>query len=371
MAETQRALTVLVTAVGGGGHGEQILKALRLARIPLRIIGGDMSSFASGLQRVDRAYLLPPASDPDYLDVLLELCRTEGVRVLFHGSEPELKLFSKHRARLQAAGLFLPINPAEVIDLCMDKVRTCEFLAAHGFTVPPFRKVRTTADALAFPHLPAILKPSVGGGGSANVYLVQEPGEVEVLARQLLTVYDEFIIQAYVGTPDEEYTVGVLSDMDGNLLHSIAVRRYILSSLSNRIKVPNRSKNARLGPVLAVSSGVSQGVVGRFPHVTEPCERMANALGAAGPLNIQCRFAEGQVQVMEINPRFSGTTSLRAMVGFNEPELLIRKHVLGEVIEPRFPYREGTIMRSLEETFIQDPVFPHAKDLLTKVCAAA
>jgi carbamoyl-phosphate synthase large subunit len=357
-------LTVLITGVGGGGHGEQILKALRLAKTPLRIVGGDMSPFAAGLQRVDKAYILPPASDPKYIDVILAVCMAEGVRVLFHGSEPELKVFSRERDRLRAAGLFLPINPPDVIDVCMDKVKTAEFLSAHGFAVPAFRKVRTPADAVSFSHLPAILKPSVGGGGSAHVYLVQEAGEVEVIARQLLTVYDEFIIQAYVGTPDDEYTVGVLSDMDGNLIQSIAVRRYILSALSNRIKVRNRSGNAKLGPVLAVSSGVSQGVIGRFPEVTGPCERIARALGARGPLNIQCRFADGQVQVMEINPRFSGTTSLRAMVGFNEPDVLIRKHVLGEPVEPRFAYREGTIMRGLEETFIQDPHFPTAADLL-------
>jgi carbamoyl-phosphate synthase large subunit len=368
---TQEAVSVLVTGVGGGGHGEQVLKALRLAPTPYRIVGGDMSPFASGLQKVDRAYLLPPASDADYVDVIAELCRKENVRVLIHGSEPELKLFSKHRARLLAEGLFLPINPPEVIDLCMDKVKTCEFLSAHGFAVPPFQKVRTLADARAFPHFPAVIKPSVGGGGSANVYLVQEASEIEVLAKQLLSVYEEFILQAYVGSPNAEYTVGVLSDMDGNLIHSIAVRRYILSSLSNRIKVPNRSGKASLGPLLAISSGVSQGQIGRFPEVAEPCERIARALGARGPLNVQCRLVDGQVYVMEINPRFSGTTSLRAMAGFNEPDILIRKHVLGERIEPRFPYREGIIMRGLEETFIQDPAFPQARDLLSQRTSAA
>src|SRR5438445_4349504 len=123
MGAKRSTLSVLVTGVGGGGHGEQILKALRLAQTPLRIVGGDMSPFSSGLQKTDQAYLLPPASDPDYLDTILELCHKEEIKVVFHGSEPELKVFSKHRARLSAAGLFLPINPPDVIDLCMDKCR--------------------------------------------------------------------------------------------------------------------------------------------------------------------------------------------------------------------------------------------------------
>jgi len=55
-------------------------------------------------------------------------------------------------------------------------------------------------------------------------------------------------------------------------------------------------------------------------------------------VNVQCRLVDGEVVVFEINPRFSGTTSLRAMVGYNEPDVLFRHHVLGEPIEPHFPY---------------------------------
>jgi carbamoyl-phosphate synthase large subunit len=56
--------------------------------------------------------------------------------------------------------------------------------------------------------------------------------------------------------------------------------------------------------------------------------------------------------VFEINPRFSGTTSIRAMVGYNEPDVLIRRHLLGEDVETRFPYGRGLVLRSLTETLI-------------------
>jgi carbamoyl-phosphate synthase large subunit len=176
-------------------------------------------------------------------------------------------------------------------------------------------------------------------------------------------VHRDFVIQEYVGTPDQEYTVGVLIDMDGNLVNSIAVRRYIMSSLGSLVKVPNRTGREDLGPVLAISSGISQGVVGRFPEVTGPCERVALALGARGAFNVQCRLVGGEPCVFEINPRFSGTTSLRAMVGYNEPEVLIRRHVLGEEVETRFHYAEGVIMRGLRERLIPDASFPAASEL--------
>ncbi len=364
-----RSVTAMITGVGGGGHGEQILKALRLAETPYRIVGSDMSAYSSGLAQVDEPCIMPPARDPAYVDSLLGVCRAQRVEVLFHGSEPELRVMSEHRDVFAGAGVFLPLNPVEVIDTCLDKVRTMEALTAAGFAVPPYKAIRTVEEAEAFKHLPAVLKPSVGGGGSANLYLVQDREELAACARQLLKVQSEFIIQAYVGTPEDEYTVGVLLDMDGNLLNSIAIRRYILSALSNRIKTPNRTGRSDLGQVLAISSGVSQGRIGRFPDVTSQCEQIALALGARGSLNIQCRLVDGRVHVFEINPRFSGTTSLRAMVGYNEPDALIRKHVLGETVEPHFAYGEGVIMRSLAESLIAEVDFPDAAELACRPTA--
>ena len=364
MSLAHERVTVMVTGVGGGGHGEQILKALRLAQTRYEIVGGDMSPVSSGLALVDHPYILPPANDSEYLAALLAVCRKHAVRALFHGSEPELRVMSARRDEIRAAGIFLPINPPDVIATCMDKFRTMEALESRGFSVPAYRRVRTVEDAVEFGHLPAVLKPSVGGGGSAHTTIVQTTGELACAATQMLTVFPEFLIQAYVGTVDQEYTVGVLTDMDGVLLNSIAVKRAIMSSLSNSLKTPNRSGDASLGRVLAISSGVSQGEVGPFPEVTGPCEALAVSLGVKGPVNIQCRLVDGKVCVFEINPRFSGTTSLRAMVGFNEPDVLVRRHVLGESIPARFPYRSAVIMRGLAETLVADRTFPDARTLI-------
>jgi carbamoyl-phosphate synthase large subunit len=345
-------ISVMVTGVGGGGHGEQIFKALRLADTAYEITGTDMSRLSAGLVHADHSAVVPPAGDANYVDALLELCREREVRALFHGSEPELKVLSAHRGRFEEAGVLVPLNPAHVIDTCLDKLRTMEELTRLGFSVPGYARIESVADAQRFPVLPAVLKPAVGGGGSAHLYLVQDRNELVACAEQLLRTFPAFVAQEYVGTPESEYTVGVLLDLDGNLINSIAIRRHIMSALSNRIKVANRTSRAELGPTLAVSSGVSQGDIGRFPAVTARCEEMALALGARGAINIQCRLVGDDVFVFEINPRFSGTTSLRALVGYNEPDVLVRRHLLGEEIPQHFLYRSGVILRSLQETFV-------------------
>jgi carbamoyl-phosphate synthase large subunit len=346
-------ITVMVTGVGGGGHGEQILKALKLADTRYTIVGADMSPLSMGLAEVDFPYIVPPATHPDYIKTILKVCKKHNVKVLFHGSEPELKVMSHYRSEIESAGIFLPINPKDVLEICMDKSKTMDFLSNNGFSFPKSVTVKSIEDLSRINFLPAVLKPSIGGGGSANILLAQKKEELDMFGKYLLSLYSEFIVQEYVGSPDCEYTVGVLLSMDGELINSIVVKRAILSSLSNRIKVSNNTGNDKFGKILAISNGVSQGEIGRFEEVARPCEEIAKKMGCKGSVNIQCRFVDGKVYVFEINPRFSGTTSLRAMVGYNEPDVLIRKHVFGEDIKPRFSYKSGNIMRGLKETFIE------------------
>ena len=349
-----KKLKVLVTGVGGGGHGEQILKALKISDgVVYDIVGADMSKFSMGLAKVRNREILPAANHPDYLQQLLELCRKYDVKALFHGSEPELRVMSHNRKVIEDAGIFLPINPASVIDLCMDKNRTAQFLNENGFQTLRFKNVSKVSDIEGVDYFPVVLKPSLGGGGSANVMIAQSKNELEMFTTFLLNEYPEFIVQEYVGTPQNEFTVGVLTDMEGEYINSIAMNRYIMSSLSNRIKVKNRTQNSDLGDMLAISSGVSQGELGRFRQITEPCSKLALKLGATGSINLQCRLWKDKIYVFEINPRFSGTTSSRALVGYNEPDVLIRKHLFDEKIKVDFSYRGGLVLRGLEEVYYQ------------------
>jgi carbamoyl-phosphate synthase large subunit len=343
---------VLITGVGGGGVGEQLVKAIRLAPQPYCIVGADTHYRSAGLCDVDVPVLLPVASSPTYIGAVLAVCSQLGVRGVFPGSEAELKALISARQRLDDAGVVLFANSDDVIATGLNKARTLDFLETHGFRSPRSLIVESVNDLSAVPFLPAILKPNTGGGGSANVFVVQTRRELELFGTYLLEVVPSVLAQEYIGKPDDEYTVGVLSDMDGNLLNSIAVRRNILTAFSNRSRVDNRTGNPVFGTQLVISNGISQGEIGQFPEVTGPCEQMAKALCSRGPLNIQCRFVDGTVQVFEINPRFSGTTSLRALVGFNEPDLLYRRHVEQESIAARFSYQTGYVTRRLGEVLV-------------------
>lgn len=351
--KTLKRINVLITGLGGGAHGMEVLKALRSSDLPYFFVGTDITKASYGLSLVDKQYIVPPAVHADYLGTLLDIVRKNEIHVVIHGSEPELKVLSNNREVFEAEGVFLPINNRAVIDLCMNKFSLTSFLQSKGIRVPATFLISSLGDIEQVGRYPLVCKPHIGGGGSSNVYLIQNSRELHSITEYLLGYLDTFIIQEYVGTPYSEYTVGVLSDAEGKVIDSIAVRRYLLSALSSRMRVPNRTTQADLGTILVISNGISQGEIGRFSNVTGFCEQIAGLLNSTGPLNFQCRVHRGEVYIFEINPRFSGTTNLRAMAGFNEPDLLIRKYVLHEQLrEGRINYKEGTILRALSEQFV-------------------
>jgi carbamoyl-phosphate synthase large subunit len=343
---------VLVTGVGGGGLGHEVLKSLRLAE-GYKLVGVDASNSSFGFGDVDEAYVVPPATDDAYIATLIDLCVRRDVQVVIPGSEPELRTISAHRALFAQRNILPLVNTTDVIATGLDKDATMTFLDQNGFARPRSLMIEDVHSLPVNFPLPAIVKPASGGGGSSDTFVVQEQDELDFVCRYLVRQKRRVLVQEYVGTPTEEYTVGVLHNLSGEFVGSIAVRRDIMSGLSNRIKVRNRTARTDLGPMLVVSSGISQGEVGDFSAVRAVCERIAAALGSCGPLNIQCRVADGQVYPFEINPRFSGTTYLRALAGYNEPDLLIRHHLLGQPVPP-IHFRSGRIIRGLVERRVAD-----------------
>jgi carbamoyl-phosphate synthase large subunit len=343
---------VLITAIGGSGYGGQILKALRLStKRRFLLIGADASESCSLFGEVDHAVQLPLALEPSYLDALFRICAQFQIRAVFPGCESELKVMAAASQEFAARGILLMAAEKAFIELCLDKEQANQRLAQLGYAPPRYLKVSDREALALVDWYPVVVKPSIGAGGSANCFIAQNRRELMALCDYLglENIAGSFLIQEYVGTPEEEYTVGVLHDLDGNYINSIAVRRLMSGQLNIRSSVSNRSGMDHLGPRLVISSGVSQGHVGRFETVTSQCRDIANALGARGAVNIQCRLVDGVVRVFEINPRFSGTTSIRAMVGYNEPEVLLCQHLMGEVIAVDFPYEEGVVLRGLRE----------------------
>lgn len=352
--------SVLVTATSGTNVGTQILEALLHFPERYRLVATDTNEPFFGAFKASAAYVLPPAKSPDYLAALLDVCNREAVEVIIPGSEAELAFLSQNRQVLQDASLNLLVNNRKVIDTCLNKLATCQFLAENGFGFAPFELVDTNADPsqeaarlLNGLSLPLVTKPYMNAGGSKGMQLVQEAQELVTVLKLVQGSKAKLMAQEYVGSADEEYTLGVLSDDQGRAFSSFALKRLINSTFTRMVHVPNRDKSRIKTDYLTISTGVSQGWVDDFPEMRRFAENLANALGSTGPLNIQCRRTDQGIVTFEINPRFSGTTSIRAICGHNDPDLMIRGRLDGQWSPPH-AYAKGLVLRGLENLFVSD-----------------
>ncbi len=130
-------------------------------------------------------------------------------------------------------------------------------------------------------------------------------------------------LQEYVGSVESEYTVGVMVSQSGEIIDSIVIHRRLTGMSLGLTRKIN-------GKLFGLSTGYSQGTIIKHPVIQRTCEELALKIGARGPLNIQLRLAGETPVIFEVHPRFSGTSSIRAMAGFNEPDILIRNFVFGE-----------------------------------------
>ena len=346
-------INVLVTGVGGGSIGEQVCKSLLNGLHNYKIIATNTTTEATRIIASDAAEVLPLASSGDYMDQLLKIIHAYNVRFLIPGSEPELIKISKKLKIFTDQNIKVLINAPEIISICVDKQRTFKFLSKNGFHIPKTTILNSDNlnENIEF-SFPCIVKPSLGGGGSASTFLAQDLEELMFFVKYLVKYGHVPLLQEYIPDAENEYTVGVLHSPFGDLLGTVVLRRQILSGLSNRLKVKNCTGKNEMGSTLAVSSGISQGEIVEFEPVQKTAEAIAQKLQSVGPLNIQGRWNGSEFVPFEINPRFSGTTPMRSLAGFNEPELMINAWLGINEDKNHSQIRLGTCIRGLKEYFI-------------------
>jgi carbamoyl-phosphate synthase large subunit len=330
--------TVMVAGIGGASLGSEILKALALAR-RYRVFGCDISRTAYGLyeEGFTKTYFV---DRQDYVPSVIAACHDAGARLLIPGGEAPMVLLGAQARALSDAGLQLVCNNPDVIATCSNKAENFRVLNSLGIAIPHTSIIDGEA-SIESVGIPCVVKPATGTGGSAMVFFATDVSEALIYADYIRRMGGTPIAQEYISEDGGEYTVGVLSLPDGSVAGSIALRR----ALDAKLSVMMRCRGG------VISSGYSQGYIDDFPEIRHQCELIARALGSTGPLNIQGRLRGSLFVPFEINPRFSASTHLRALAGFNELDIYLQALLTGEA--PGLPkIRKGWYLRSLTEKFV-------------------
>lgn len=328
----------MIAGIGGASLGTEILKCLRLAG-KYEIYGCDVSPTAYGLYEkgFTQTYRV---SRENYVSNVLDACRRAGSKWLIPGGEQPNALLGETTELLSREGIRVVTNNAAIVGLFSDKEATFNKLSACGIPIPKTTELTNTDDVNAV-GLPCIVKPATGSGGSASVFFAVSTEEALIYADFIRRNGSVPIAQEYVSDEEGEFTIGVLSLPDGRVVGSIALRRVLDAKLS----VAYRGRGG------IVSSGYSQGYIDEFPNLCFQAERIATAIQSRGPINIQGRVRNGVLMPFEINPRFSASTYLRALAGFNEIDMFLSYLISGELPMPKL-IKPGWYLRSLTENFV-------------------
>jgi len=308
--------SILITGVGGG-VGQSVLKALKDG--PYGIVGIDAEPLAAGLHAVPKAYTGLYASDPRYIDRLLEVCRLEQCGLIFPGHDAELMPLSEQAARLREAGVVAVVSSPEVVRTCDDKIATNTFLKANGFSVP---RTWQLSEVASFPG-PVVLKPQRGGARSRGTYMASTAREFDIYC-QLIDPAN-CVVQEYI--EGDEYTCGSVT-LDGRCTGVIVMRRTLRDGDTHKAFVE------------------------REPRIEATVHAIVTRLQPFGACNVQLRVRNGEPYVFEINSRCSGTTGARALAGFNEPLMIAGRLLDG--LPPVHTIREMTVLRHWKELAVEN-----------------
>jgi carbamoyl-phosphate synthase large subunit len=320
--------------------------ALRELGIETIMVNCNPETVSTDYDTSDRLYF-----EPLTLEDVLAICHEEsqrgellGVIVQFGGQTP-LRL----SVPLERAGIRLLGTPADAIDRAEDRERFDALLAKLGLMRPKAGVARSIEEARSIVRdigYPVLVRPSYVLGG-----------------RAMMTCWSDEELDAYVGLAidaarQEEGSPTLL--IDQFLKHAIEVdvdcvadgRRAIIGGVMQHIEEAG------------VHSGDSTSVLP--PHSLEAevvyriesqARALALELGVVGLMNVQFAVKDGEVYVLEVNPRASRTVPFVAKATGRPLAKLAAKVMVGKTLD-ELGIDDGALPTHVA---VKESVFPFAK----------
>jgi len=302
--------------------GPGVIRSLREALgARVRIVGLAYDAFDSSLYAkdlLDDAFLLPyPSAGPSaYLERLLEIDEAVGLDALVPCLDSELPVLDHLSTALRQRRIACVLPTSESL-AARSKERLPELARALGVSTPETRPVLDRKElerAAADFGYPFVVK-----GPFCDAEIVYGLPQAESAFARLSAAWG-FPILAQRFVSGDEYNVAALGDGRGNLYAAVAMRKTIVTRMGKA-----------WGAVTVHES-----------RVLETAERVVRGLSWYGGCEIELlRTREGDVQLVEVNPRFPAWIYLTTAAGVNLPLGLLRL-ALGRELPPFENYRAGT-----------------------------
>ena len=293
-----------------------------------RVIATDSSNLAPAVYDADKFYLVPRITAPNYLDMILDICKKENIDGVFSLIDPELSLLAKEREKFLEIGTTPIISPYDIVDICFDKYKMykllCDMQISTGKCFVDKEEFFCAVEKGEISY-PVFVKP-VRGSASINISKVSGREEIELL----FSMYDDLMIQEFMdGT---EYGADIYIDMITGKCTSIFVKE--------KIKM-------RAGETDKAVSVKDEKLFGMIERFVEKC-------GFCGMIDMDIFKIGETYYISEVNPRFGGGYPHAYECGVNMPAQVIR-NLQGQSNKIDVGrYKEGICMMKYNEIAIKD-----------------
>jgi carbamoyl-phosphate synthase large subunit len=316
----------------------------------------------------DRLYF-EPLTDEDVLEILrAEQARgtLHGVIVQFGGQTP-LKLADA----LERAGIPILGTVPDMIDLAEDRDRFQKLLVKLGLTQPrngiawSVEQARTVASELGFP---LVVRPSYVLGGRA-MQIIHEEGQLQAyLLDTVPGLVPEDIKQKYPNDKTGQINTLLAKNpllFDTYLSEAIEVDVDALCDRDN-VYVSGIMEHIEEAGIHSGDSACSLPVHSLSADIVEELTRqttaLARALHVGGLMNVQFAVKDGEIFVLEVNPRASRTVPFVAKTIGRPIAKIAARIMAGESLDAAFAhYGDKPDASKLGHIAVKEAVFPFAR----------
>ncbi|MFA7412441.1 MAG: ATP-grasp domain-containing protein [Tissierellaceae bacterium] len=318
-------MRILLTAIG---KRVQLVNHLKKHNY---VIGVDAGTLSPARYFVDNFYQIPFHDDRNYINTLLDICKTEQIDMLIPLYEKEFIILDEYRKRFNDIGTFLLLSDKSILEICNDKWNTYNFFRTNNINTPKTYLLEDIRNNRLDINYPLILKPR-DGMGSKGIFHVKGERELSYFSSD----QNNYIIQEEV--KGVEYTMDVLCDLGGKIL-SI---------------VPRQRLEVRAGEVVKSRSVKDFDLIDSTLDLVNKLNSK-NGNSAIGPMNIQCIVnKEKDIKFIEVNPRFGGGVPLTFESGVDYSKIF-NDMVAGRNISPSIgDFRELVMLRYDEAIFREE-----------------
>lgn len=278
------------------------------------VIGANSDPVTTGMDAVDKAYVVPEVHDVNYIPALIEICQMEKVELVLSLFDLDLPFLAREKERFRKIGVTVIVSDPFVIEIVNDKWKTYNFLNENGFISPKtFINTNNAINAIKNVSVtfPLIIKPR-WGMGSIGLFKVDNREELEFFyeysKKKIINSYlsvlsqddieNSVIIQEYIG--GEEYGVDVFNSLEGRHLVTVVKK-----------KLAMRAGETDIAEVI------------QDQRIETEANKVGYLLKHVGNLDIDILSNKNKTYILEMNARFGGHYPFSHLAGVNFPKAII------------------------------------------------